>query len=207
MRPSNYDLQAQAAGHSFAAQDLDAIAARFALRRDETISIWSFCMSRCAFPARTARPERLHGGVWMPAPFGAAMTAYDLLSNPNGFPVLAGQWCSHDSFNAVQAGTLQGQLKASVTPPAAQHFSGRIDRLRQAVARLGGTPTDGPGDFSAVLPVLPFFPVLLRFWEADDEFPAQLQFLWDRNSMRYLTYETSFYTHRAILDRLLEADM
>ena len=26
MRPSNYDLQAQAAGHSFAAQDLDAIA-------------------------------------------------------------------------------------------------------------------------------------------------------------------------------------
>jgi len=25
--------------------------------------------------------------------------------------------------------------------------------------------------------------------------------------MRYLTYETSFYTHRAILDRLLEADM
>ena len=62
-------------------------------------------------------------------------------------------------------------------------------------------------DFSAVLPVLPFFPVLLRFWEADDEFPAQLQFLWDRNSMRYLTYETSFYTHGAILDRLLEADM
>ena len=42
----------------------------------------------------------------MPAGFGAAMTAYDLLSNPNGFPVLAGQWCSHDSFNAVQAGTL-----------------------------------------------------------------------------------------------------
>ena len=57
------------------------------------------------------------------------------------------------------------------------------------------------------LPVLPFFPVLLRFWEADDEFSAQLQFLWDRNSMRYLTYETSFYTHGAILDRLLEADM
>ena len=139
----------------------------------------------------------------MPAGFGAAMTAYDLLSNPNGFPVLAGQWCSHDSFNAVQAGTLQGQLKASVTPPAAQHFSGRIDRLRQAVARLGGTPTDGSGDFSAVLPVLPFFPVLLRFWEADDEFPAQLQFLWDRNSMRYLTYETSFYTHSSSSFRMV----
>ena len=186
MRPSNYDLQAQAAGHSFAAQDLDAIAARFALRRDETYLYLELLHEPLRLSRADGAAERQHDGVWMPAPFGAAMTAYDLLSNPNGFPVLAGQWCS---------------------PPAAQHFSGRIDRLRQAVARLGGTPTDGPGDFSAVLPVLPFFPVLLRFWEADDEFPAQLQFLWDRNSMRYLTYETSFYAHRAILDRLLAADM
>ena len=177
MRPSNYDLQAQAAGHSFAAQDLNAIAARFALRCDETYLYLELLYEPLRLSRADGAAERQHDGVWMPAPFGAAMTAYDLLSNPNGFPVLAGQWCSHDSFNAVQAGTLQGQLKASVTPPA------------------------------AVLPVLPFFPVLLRFWEADDEFPAQLQFLWDRNSMRYLTYETSFYTHRAILDRLLEADM
>ena len=92
-----------------------------------------------------------------------------------------------------------------ITPPAAQHFSGRIDRLRQAVARLGGTPTDGPGDFSAVLPVLPFFPVLLRFWEADEEFPAQLQLLWDRNTCRYLRYETTFYLSGEILRRLRES--
>ena len=136
MRPSNYDLQAQAAGHSFAAQDLDAIAARFALRRDETYLYLELLHEPLRLSRADGAAERQHGGVWMPAPFGAAMTAYDLLSNPNGFPVLAGQWCSHDSFNAVQAGTLQGQLKASVTPPAAQHFSGRIDRLRQAVARL-----------------------------------------------------------------------
>ena len=135
MRPSNYDLQAQAAGHSFAAQDLDAIAARFALRCDETYLYLELLYEPLRLSRADGAAERQHGGVWMPAPFGAAMTAYDLLSNPNGFPVLAGQWCSHDSFNAVQAGTLQGQLKASVTPPAAQHFSGRIDRLRQAVAR------------------------------------------------------------------------
>ena len=141
MRPSNYDLQAQAAGHSFAAQDLNAIAARFALRRDETYLYLELLHEPLRLSRADGAAERQHGGVWMPAPFGAAMTAYDLLSNPNGFPVLAGQWCSHDSFNAVQAGTLQGQLKASVTPPAAQHFSGRIDRLRQAVARLGGTRT------------------------------------------------------------------
>ena len=132
MRPSNYDLQAQAAGHSFAAQDLDAIAARFALRRDETYLYLELLHEPLRLSRTDGAAERQHDGVWMPAPFGAAMTAYDLLSNPNGFPVLAGQWCSHDSFNAVQAGTLQGQLKASVTPPAAQHFSGRIAAARRA---------------------------------------------------------------------------
>ena len=110
MRPSNYDLQAQAAGHSFAAQDLNAIAARFALRCDETYLYLELLHEPLRLSRADGAAERLHGGVWMPAPFGAAMTAYDLLSNPNGFPVLAGQWCSHDSFNAVQAGTLQGQL-------------------------------------------------------------------------------------------------
>lgn len=146
MRPSNYDLQAQAAGRSFAAQDLDAIAARFALRRDETYLYLELLHEPLRLFRTDGAAERQHDGVWMPAPFGAAMTAYDLLSNPNGFPVLAGQWCSHDSFNAVQAGTLQGQLKASVTPAAAQHFSGRI-RPRRQRARLGGTPTDGPAIF------------------------------------------------------------
>ena len=106
MRPSNYDLQAQAAGHSFAAQDLDAIAARFALRRDETYLYLELLHEPLRLSRADGAAERQHGGVWMPAGFGAAMTAYDLLSNPNGFPVLAGQWCSHDSFNAVQAGTL-----------------------------------------------------------------------------------------------------
>ena len=47
MRPSNYDLQAQAAG---GAQASDAHR-----KQPQPISIWSFCMSRCAFPARTAR--------------------------------------------------------------------------------------------------------------------------------------------------------
>ena len=149
MRPSNYDLQAQAAGHSFAAQDLDAIAARFALRRDETYLYLELLHEPLRLSRTDGAAERQHDGVWMPAPFGAAMTAYDLLSNPNGFPVLAGQWCSHDSFNAVQAGTLQGQLKASVTPhrPAAagrgtarRHTNGRPRRFFRRAAGAAVLP-------------------------------------------------------------------
>ena len=75
MRPSNYDLQAQAAGHSFAAQDLDAIAARFALRRDETYLYLELLHEPLRLSRTDGAAERQHDGVWMPAPFGAAMTA------------------------------------------------------------------------------------------------------------------------------------
>ena len=76
MRPSNYDLQAQAAGRSFAAQDLDAIAARFALRRDETYLYLELLYEPLRLSRADGAAERQHDGVWMPAPFGAAMTAY-----------------------------------------------------------------------------------------------------------------------------------
>ena len=66
MRPSNYDLQAQAAGHSFAAQDLDAIAARFALRRDETYLYLELLHEPLRLSRADGAAERQHDGVWMP---------------------------------------------------------------------------------------------------------------------------------------------
>ena len=44
-----------------------------------------------------------------------------------------------------------------------------------ACRALGGTP-GSRGDVSLRIPVFEFFPTELRFWEADEEFPAQLQF-------------------------------
>lgn len=128
------------------------------------------------------------------------MTIYDYLTNPMGRPVLSGQWCSHRSFNQVRGGTLQGELGARPDNPAAP-FSGRLPLLRQACQALGGTPAEG-GDFSCILPVLEGFPILLRFWDADEEFAAQLQLMWDRYTTRYLRYETTFYTAGAVYDRL-----
>ena len=63
MRPSNYDLQAQAAGHSFAAQDLDAIAARFALRCDETYLYLELLHEPLRLSRTDGAAERLHGGA------------------------------------------------------------------------------------------------------------------------------------------------
>ena len=201
---NNYDLQMQAAARSFLTYDAREIAQRFALNMDET-ALYLFVLHT---PHRVrldnAAVERRVGEDWEPAGFDTAMTVYDLLTNPNGCPVLSHEWCAHTSFHAVQGGTVSGTLM--IRPEqSAQPFAGKLSLLRRACARLGGEEAAEGGDFASVLPAFDCLPVLLRFWEADEEFPAQLQLLWDRNTCRYLRYETTFYLSGEILRRLRES--
>ena len=54
--------------------------------------------------------------------------------------------------------------------------------------------------------MFPFLPVQLRFWDADEEFPAQLRFLWDRNTLKFLHFETVYYVIGHLLGKLAAED-
>lgn len=47
-------------------------------------------------------------------------------------------------------------------------------------------------------------PVILRFRESDDEFPASLQVLVDRNILEYMHYETVMFAIGHLLERVGE---
>ena len=55
-----------------------------------------------------------------------------------------------------------------------------------------------------MIPVFGSFSTLLRLWLPDDEFPAQLQFLWDQNALSFVHYETIFYIMIHVINRLEE---
>ena len=55
---------------------------------------------------------------------------------------------------------------------------------------------------TAEISAFPFFPVLIQFWDADDEFPAQIKIMWDDQTMRYLNFETTYYLQGDLLERL-----
>lgn len=136
------------------------------------------------------------------AEFSLAMTVYDYLAHLPNAPVASGRYVAHEQLNAVRGGTLGARLAVS-REKAGAPFAGRVSALRAACLRLGGRERQG-GDFSAVLPLLDELCVCLRFYDADEEFPAQLQLLWDAHTPQFLTYETTWYTTSAILDALAE---
>lgn len=196
---SNYDLQLLQAQRGFLRYDMDEIAARFRLNADDAYLYLPFLDRLHRISRISALVEVQENGTWQPAGFHAGMTFFDMLTNPDGIPVLSGQWCAHASLNSVQGGTLKGEL--ALSPEVAAPFAGKCAKLRKVCEYLGANPAE-KGDYACILPLFPWFSVLLRFYEADEDFPAQLMLLWDKYTTRYLRYETTFYTAHAVFDRL-----
>ena len=53
------------------------------------------------------------------------------------------------------------------------------------------------------LPLFDFMPVILQFYESDEEFPPGVKLMWDENVTDYMKYETVWYAAGFIYNRLL----
>ena len=193
---NNYETQLHNAASAFCAYDTAKLAQDFGLQFDEEAIYLNVLGKPCRICRKSGSVKRISDD--MDVGFNLSMTVYDMLTNPNGKPILSGQWCAHTHFNAVRGGTVSGKLEVATEMP---HLCGKIEALRQACFDLGGVQTDS-GDFAAILPLFDFFPVLLRFYDADEEFAPQLQLLWDAKTTSYLRYETTFYAAGAVLERI-----
>ncbi len=100
---------------------------------------------------------------------------------------LTGQWVPFEQLqNASVFGPAfrQGNLQ-----PFAATFTGHLDKLRTALESLGGTPLS-IGDVGYQLDIFPSIPMRVIFWEGDDEFPAQVNLLFDRSATDFIHVES-----------------
>ena len=191
---NNYAIQVDHARQLFLTFDQPAMAARLGLPlTDEHIPV--------RFLGEDYRVRRADGAVLAPdgAPgsFGAAMTIYDALARSNA-PRLSGDFVPTTALHGIR-GT--HAVHEDLHAPAAQRFAGRADALERALLAHGGRQW-GKGDVSCIIDAFDFFPVCVRFWDADEEFPASLQFLWDANALDFLYYETLWYLMDELISRL-----
>ena len=130
-----------------------------------------------------------------------AMTIYDVLCYSKDRCHLSHEFVNINSLSSIRTGNLS--QNSEFFQNTAEFFNRKTAELRNACIALSGKKL-GKGDVAFELKLFPFLPIILRFWEADDEFPASLQILADRNTLDYMHYETLMFALTHLFSRLKE---
>ena len=198
----NYDLQVDIAKRIFLAYDQQQLIRKFRLEADAQYIYLTYLNTPCRISRTTGGVEESIENGWRECRgYGTVMTIYDLLCYHKGetVPALLEQWCTVGTFVVTGVTKTEG-----FTRKYAALFDGHLDKLKMACEKLGGVlqPPMAGADLTCRFQVTEFFPVLLQFWGGDEDFPPRLLILWDRNTDRFMHFETTFYLQGDLLERL-----
>ncbi|MDR1546899.1 MAG: DUF3786 domain-containing protein [Deltaproteobacteria bacterium] len=134
-----------------------------------------------------------------------SVAAHYLASQGRG--ELAGEFVPLGRLTGINVS--MGSPSESLSKPLADKFGDRYELFVQAAEKTGGrhrglSPAGGQAwDFG-----LPKLPVRIEFFEADDEFPAELKLLFDSSANRFVSYEClELLTMCLVVDLLMTAGL
>ncbi len=117
-----------------------------------------------------------------PPPHIKALLLYHIARSDGARPT--GRWVA---FSELPDGSFYSTAFRGYTPDAiARRLATRPEALSEAVARLGGEPIAGIADSAWMVPALPKVPLALLWWDADEEFEARCDVLFDSTAANHL---------------------
>lgn len=201
---SNYEITKHRMEKKFLEYDQERMIRKFQLPHDgEYLYI--------EFVGRRYRIGRGNGEVtWskdgsadrVPADYNAAMTIYDVLCDSREGCRTGGEFVNMESLSAIR-GSSPSTVGGGFFRTMEKLFDHREKEFSKACERLGGTPY-GRGDAAYRIPLFTFLPVVVQLWNSDEEFPASLQILPDKNILQYMRYETMWFAVTHLLERIRE---
>ena len=198
-RRDNYAITAARVRQLFAEYDQQALARKVGAKLDGEYFYVDFLSERYRIHRLTGDISRFHGDAWVEAnSFGEVLTLMDLICDSREDRHPTGNWRNMRDFGH---GFHQQLLEQR--DPWAERFQEQPEMFAKACEALGGEKYP-LGDVAYALPVFGDLRVLIQLWFGDEEFPAQLWYLWDENALQYLKYETMFYAVPLILKRIQE---
>ena len=192
---NNYALQAEAARKRFLTYNQTALPAE----RDGEFLYLTFCGLPCRISRSDGHIFRKEGGDWLPADsHGEVLTIFDYLCDARPGRAPAGEFVSMASLGGhVHTGL------SSASSPLERAIDRDPEGFRRACLALGGCESAGGGDLSFDLLLFSDLPLRLRFWHGDEEFGPTLDLLWDRSTLEFIRYETTWYAAGVLRSRLL----
>lgn len=201
MRKSNYDVMKEEMQKKFVKYDQNRMIRKFGLKFDAQYLYIQLVGREYRIDRNEGKVEWImEEGSFVDASYDEAMSIYDVLCGSKEDAHLSNEFTTLGSLPGIIRGI---GLDNKLFQKEAQCFDHRMNELASACEALGGIREE-KGDVSYRIPAFPFLPVILQFWESDEDFPASLQFLWDKNILDYMHYETTFYVVNQILYRLQE---
>jgi len=199
---SNYDKMLAQAQVLFLGYDQEEMIARWDLDHDDDYLYADYLGQPLRIDRRTGAvgyARQPGAGEYRADSFvNEGMALFDLLTRSPVRPRPAGRWTSISTLGGIIGAGHDRTLSHEGT---AAQFQGRCDALAAACRRLGGTAT-GKADVGYAIPVFRDFQILFQFWDGDDEFPANIKYLFDENALQFMHYETLWYVMRTLADRL-----
>ena len=132
------------------------------------------------------------------ASFGEALSVYDWLCDRKVDAAPAGTYCPVSSLPGVY---VSGKGLGMQMPTLSKGIDENPGLFRAGMAAIGAREIP-LGDLGWQLDIFPGFPMQLKFYFGDDEFPPQLTLMWDQNSLQFVRYETLYYIAGCLHARL-----
>ncbi len=125
----------------------------------------------------------------VPADFCEALSVFDWLCDGKPDARAAGEFAPVSSLPGV---LVRGQGLLMTAPELSEAIDLNPDKFKSICEKIGGKPVK-IGDIAYEIPIFPDLTMLLKFYRSDEEFPPELTFLWDKNILQFVRYETVYY--------------
>ena len=197
---NNYEQQVYIGREWFLKYDQNFLIEKYGLEHDNEYLYLDYLRTKYRINRMDGAIEYANEAGWQTCrDYTTVMTIYDLLcySGQNALPPLTGRWQPITTF--VKTGS--SPEGAVFVKKYEQAFSGKVNALEKACICLGGKIQKrlAGADLTFEIPVVWDFSVLFQFWDADDEFPTKILLLWDKASLSYLHFETTYYLQADLL--------
>lgn len=198
---SNYEQMKWQMQVEFLKYNQEDMIKRFSLTASETYLLFDFMGGSCRIHRKSGLVETSYGYMdgFCEANYNEAMTVYDLLCWSRPDAVSSGRFVNMQSISPMQNGT--SRLGTDFFRQEARLFDHQEESLRTSLEKLGGI-ADESGDVAARIPVFRGLNVLFRFWNSDDEFVSEIQFLWDERVLDFMHYETVWFANHVLVRRV-----
>ena len=199
---SNYEIMRNQMRGEFEKYNQQKMIEKFSLRNDEDSIYIDFMRREYRIHRKTGVVEWSEDrfATSTEADYNESMTIYDILCYSKDDCSLSGNYCP---VNMLKGTVKSSSVGSDLFQKSADAFNGKLEKL-EAACGIFGEKVDLSGDVAAKLYPFTFLPVILQYWEADEEFPANLKFMFNENILDYMHFETIFFMMGHIVKRIQE---